>query len=67
MVDPNLKDANGNTPLHYALRLNQNMSTILVLCEYGANPRITNNKEISALSYAKSEGLKFYFDLLKKR
>ncbi|SFT39669.1 Ankyrin repeat [Lishizhenia tianjinensis] len=66
-LDPNQMDTEGNTPLHYALHLNSGLSTLLVLCEYGANPRLTNKFGISALAYAKKEGFKSYVDVLKKR
>jgi ankyrin repeat protein len=46
--DINGRDVNGATPLHHALRA-KNMTTARYLLEKGADPTITDNKEITSL------------------
>ena len=42
MADPNIKDKEGNTALHYAFK-NTNKPLILLYLMFGANPDITND------------------------
>jgi ankyrin repeat protein len=53
--EPNLdqKDAEGNTPLHYAV-LTKNYDKIILLKQAGANARISNKQGLTALELAKA-------------
>jgi hypothetical protein len=53
--EPNLdqKDAEGNTPLHYAV-LTKNYDKIILLKQAGANARVGNKEGITALDLAKA-------------
>ena len=50
------KDADGFTALHYAV-LNHDLPLIAYLCEYGANPAMTNNDHSSPLALARINSL----------
>ncbi len=45
MSDPNCKDKDGNTALHYAFK-NNNKPMIIVLLMFGANPDIANEQSL---------------------
>jgi ankyrin repeat protein len=47
-VDLNVKDNNGNTPLHIAIQ-NKSYTTAQFLIKSGSNPRLKNNNNISPL------------------
>eukprot|EP00833_Pecoramyces_ruminatium_P002820 jgi/Orpsp1_1/1176852/evm.model.c7180000059273.1 len=63
--DINYQDANGNTALLYACKLN-NKKIIELLLKHGANTNIVNNKNKSPLMYSCKNGNKSCVDMLLK-
>lgn len=53
----NIQDANGNTPMHFAVK-KRNMSMIKLLDEFDADARIKNGNDMSAIDLAVTEDLK---------
>lgn len=56
-ASPSQRDGNGNTPMHLAV-VNKNLNLVRLLDEFGADARVTNNSEQSAIDVAITEDIK---------
>jgi ankyrin repeat protein len=45
---PNVQDGDGNTPMHYAV-MKEDVNMVRLLDEYGADARIKNKADLSAI------------------
>ena len=67
----NIRDKEGNTPLHLALLNSENIKLIQILVKNGANINLTNSENKSALKLAQEsnavEIIKYFYSLDKKQ
>ncbi|MDH5548249.1 MAG: ankyrin repeat domain-containing protein [Gammaproteobacteria bacterium] len=62
----NTKDVGGNTPILHAVMW-KNSENVRLLLEYGADPNIPNGRGITALSYARDNGLSEILRILEEK
>lgn len=54
---PNVQDGDGNTPMHYAV-MKEDIKMVKLLDEFGADAKIKNQSDMSAIDISVSEDLK---------
>ena len=65
-ADPNVRDEDGNTPLHRALERGGQLGTVKLLVLHGADVNAKNKEGTSPLSIAKANGREEIIEVLSK-